>query len=305
MSGFIARNIPDLHGRTALVTGANTGLGYWTAVHLARAGARVLIGSRSTSKGAEALRRLRDETPGSEADVLQLNLSSLAAVEDAAGRLSESEGRLDLLINNAGVMMPPYGTTEDGFELQLGVNHLGHFALTGHLMPLLTEAPAARVVNVSSLSHRNAEIFFDDLHAEQGYSAEARYGQSKLANLLFTFELDRRLREAGSSVRALAAHPGIARTELTRHYPGPVRLLMPLVGLILNSAEQGSWPSLMAATSPDVDGGDYVGPTRFREMSGPAGPAESTATANDETLQRRFWDLSVELTGIDPMAAMA
>ncbi|MDX1450431.1 MAG: oxidoreductase, partial [Acidimicrobiia bacterium] len=156
----------------------------------------------------------------------------------------------------------------------------------------------------SSLSHRDAELFFDDLQAEQDYSAEARYGQSKLANLLFTFELDRRLRAAGSPVRSVAAHPGIARTELTRHYSAPIRLLMPLVGLILNSAEQGSWPTLMAATSPDVDGGDYVGPTRFGEMSGPAGPAASSATANDEDLQRRLWDVSVELTGVDPMAAV-
>jgi NAD(P)-dependent dehydrogenase (short-subunit alcohol dehydrogenase family) len=304
MSGFTAPNIPDQHGRTALVTGANTGLGFWTAVHLAKAGARVLIGSRSAAKGAEALRRLRDESPQSDADVLELDLSSLAAVEEAANRVREREDRLDLLVNNAGVMMPPYGTTADGFELQLGVNHLGHFALTGHLLPLLAAAPAARVVNVSSLAHRDAEIFFDDLQAEQSYSAEARYGQSKLANLLFTFELDRRLRATGSSVRALAAHPGIARTELVRHYPAPVRLLMPLVGLILNSAEQGSWPSLMAATSPNVDGGDYVGPTRFREMSGPAGPAVSTTTANDEALQGRFWDVSVELTGIDPLATL-
>ncbi len=305
MSGFTAYDVPDQQGRTALVTGANTGLGFWTAVHLAKAGARVLIGSRSAAKGADALRSLRDEAPGSEADVLQLDLSSLAAVEDAAGRLRASENQLDLLINNAGVMMPPYGTTADGFELQLGVNHLGHFALTAHLLPLLATAPAARVVSVSSLAHRDAGVFFDDLQAEQSYSADARYGQSKLANLLFTFELDRRLRAAGSSVRALAAHPGIARTELTRHFPGPVRLLAPLIGLILNSAEQGSWPSLMAATSPDVEGGDYVGPTRFREMSGPAGPAASSSTANDQQLQRRFWDLSVELTGIDPLAALA
>jgi NAD(P)-dependent dehydrogenase (short-subunit alcohol dehydrogenase family) len=304
MSGFTARNVPDQHGRTTLVTGANTGLGFWTAVHLAKAGARVLIGSRSADRGAEALDRLRAEAPGSDADVLGLDLSSLAAVEDAAGRLRESEDRLDLLINNAGVMMPPYGTTADGFELQLGVNHLGHFALTAHLLPMLAAAPSARVVSVSSLSHRNAEVYFDDLQAEQHYSADARYGQSKLANLLFTFELDRRLRGAGSPIRAVAAHPGIARTELSRHFSGPVRLLMPVVGLVLNSAEQGSWPSLMAATSPDVDGGDYVGPTHFGEMAGPAGPAKSTATANNENLQRRFWDVSVELTGIDPQAAL-
>ncbi len=302
MPGFTARDVPDQHGRTALVTGANTGLGYWTAVHLARAGARVLIGSRSVAKGTEALRRLRDEAPGSEADVLQLDLSSLDAVEDAAGQLHETEDRLDLLINNAGVMMPPYGTTADGFELQFGVNHLGHFALTGHLLPLLASAPMARVVNVASLAHRDAEILFHDLHAEKSYSSGSRYGQSKLANLLFTFELDRRLRAAGSSVRALAAHPGIARTELTRHFSGPVRLLLPLMGLILNTAKQGSWPSLMAATSPDVDGGDYVGPTRFGEMSGPARLAASSARANDRDLQRRFWDVSVELTGVDPLA---
>ena len=305
MAGFTARDVPDQRGRTALVTGANTGLGFWTAVHLARAGARVLIGSRSADRGAAALRRLQDEAPRSDADVLQLDLSSLAAVEDAAGRLRESEDRLDLLVNNAGVMMPPYGTTADGFELQLGVNHLGHFALTGHLLPLLADTPDARVVTVSSIAHRDAEVFFDDLQAGGGYDAGARYGQSKLANLLFTFELDRRLRAAGSPIRAVAAHPGIARTELGRHFPGPVRLLLPVVGLVLNSAEQGAWPSLMAATSPAVNGGDYVGPSRFREMSGPAGPAASSATANDQDVQRRLWDVSVELTGVEPLAGVA
>jgi NAD(P)-dependent dehydrogenase (short-subunit alcohol dehydrogenase family) len=302
MPGFTARDVPEQHGRTALVTGANTGIGFWTAVHLARAGARVLVGSRSADKGDEALQRLRAAVPEADAEVLPLDLSSLAAVEEAAGRVLASEDRLDLLVNNAGVMMPPYGTTVDGFELQLGVNHLGHFALTGHLLPLLTDAPAARVVTVASVAHRDTRIFFDDLQAEQGYDRQARYGQSKLANLLFTFELDRRLRTAGSPVRALAAHPGIARTELARSFPGPVRLLMPLVGLLLNSAEQGSWPSLMAATSPDVDGGSYVGPTRSRELSGPAGPATSSATANDPDVQRRFWDISIELTGVDPLA---
>lgn len=304
MSGFTARDVPDQHGRTALVTGANTGLGFWTAVHLARAGARVLVGSRSADKGAEALRHLHREAPGSDADVLELDLSSLAAVEDAAGRLREGEDRLDVLVNNAGVMMPPYGTTTDGFELQLGVNHLAHFALTGHLLPLLAEAPAGRVVNVASLAHRGATVDFDDLQAEQGYDAQARYGQSKLANLLFTSELDRRLRASGSRVRALAAHPGIARTELGRYLPGPVRLLTPLVGVLLNSAEQGAWPSLMAATSSEVDGGDHVGPTRLGEMSGPAGPAASSARATDADLQRRFWDVSVELVGVDPLAAL-
>ena len=304
MAGFTAEDIPDQHGRTALVTGANTGLGYWTAVHLARAGARVLIGSRSTDKGAEAVRNVQREAPGSDAEVAHLDLSSLAAVEDAAQRLRQSEERLDLLVNNAGVMMPPYGTTADGFELQFGVNHLGHFALTGHLMPLLAAAPAARVVSVASLAHRGARIFFDDLQARQSYSAGDRYGQSKLANLLFAFAFDRRLRAAGSAVRALAAHPGIARTELARHLAGPVRVLMPVIGLVLNSAEQGSWTSLMAATSPDVDGGAYVGPTRFGERSGPAGPAASSAVANDEGVQRRLWDVSVELTGIDPIAAL-
>jgi NAD(P)-dependent dehydrogenase (short-subunit alcohol dehydrogenase family) len=160
-------------------------------------------------------------------------------------------------------------------------------------------------VTVSSIAHRGAEVFFDDLQAEHGYDASARYGQSKLANLLFTFELDRRLRESGSPVRALAAHPGIARTELARHFPGPVRLLMPVVGLVLNSAEQGAWPSLMAATSPALDGGDYAGPTRFGEMSGPAGPAASSATARDRDLQRRCWGVSVDLTGVEPPVGVA
>jgi NAD(P)-dependent dehydrogenase (short-subunit alcohol dehydrogenase family) len=305
MSGFTAQDVPDQSGRTALVTGANTGLGYWTAVHLARAGARVWIGARSPDKGHAAVAALRSEVDGADVELLQLDLSSLAAVEDAATRLKAQASQLDILINNAGVMMPPKSKTEDGFELQLGVNHLGHFALTAHLMPLLAKAPAARVVTVSSIAHRRGRIDFDDLQADHSYGAEKRYGQSKLANLLFTFELDRRLREQGASISAVAAHPGVAQTELSRHLPAIARVFMPVVGLALNTAEQGSWPSLMAATAPDVSGGDYYGPQRFNELSGPAGPARSVAAANDRDVQRQFWDVSVELTGVDPMAAWA
>ena len=303
-NGFTHDDVPDQRGRTALVTGANTGIGFQVARVLAARGARTLLGCRSVQRGEEAAARIRRDTPGADVAVVELDQASLASVAAAADHVTEREERLDLLVNNAGVMAPPYRTTEDGFELQLGVNHLGTFALTGGLLPMLRDRPGARIVTTSSIAHTGGRLFLEDLDASESYDAEARYRQSKLANLLFALELDRRLRAADAAAISVACHPGIAATDLVRN-PGPVLSLLlpvvrPIVGLVLNTPLQGAWPTLLAATGPDVEGGEYLGPTGRREMSGPAGRAEVAPRARDEELAARLWDVSVELTGVDP-----
>ncbi|WP_420452897.1 oxidoreductase [Ilumatobacter sp.] len=298
-SGFTDHDVPDLTGRTLMVTGANTGLGFAAARVLAERGARVLLGCRSDEKANGAMDAIRRDVPDADLASVPLDLGDLASVEAAAETVAGTES-LDVLVNNAGVMMPPLQFTTDGFESQFGVNHLGTFALTCRLLDALGEQPGSRVVVTSSIAHRGARITFDDLGAEEGYGAQARYGQSKLANLLFTYELDRRLRTSGSSTIAVACHPGIATTELTRHLPKVVQLAMPLARPFLNSAEQGAWPTLMAATSSSIDGGDYLGPSRFGETSGPAEHVTSTSASHDHDLAHRLWDVSVEMTGVDP-----
>jgi NAD(P)-dependent dehydrogenase (short-subunit alcohol dehydrogenase family) len=298
-NGFTDSDVPDLTGRTMLVTGANTGLGYETAKVLAARGARVLLGCRSEAKANEAMRSIAEHAPGADLAFVQLDQADLASVAEAAATVA-AEDRLDVLVNNAGIMMPPLEFTVDGFESQFGVNHLGTFALTAHLLPKLAEQPASRVVVTSSIAHTGGSIHFDDLGAEQSYKTQARYGQSKLANLLFMYELDRRLRAAGSSTISVGCHPGIADTELGRHLPSIVQFVAPLMRPLFNSAAQGAWPTLMAATSPDVEGGDYIGPAKRRETAGPATKVTSTSTSRDPEIAKRLWDVSVEMTGVDP-----
>ncbi|NNE72828.1 MAG: SDR family NAD(P)-dependent oxidoreductase [Acidimicrobiales bacterium] len=298
-ASFTDRDVPDQSGRTALVTGANTGLGYETAKVLAARGARVLLACRTETKALEAMARIEAEVPNADLVFVPLDLGDLSSVR-ALVPLVEKEDRLDLLINNAGIMMPPYGVTVDGFETQFGVNHLGHFALTGLLLPLLDAGSNGRVVTVSSLAHTGGRIFWDDLQAEQKYGATARYGQSKLANLLFMRELDRRLRAADSSTISVGCHPGIADTELSRYFPKPLMLFAPLTRGFFNTAAQGAWPTLMAATAPDVEGGQYFGPSKRRQTAGPARRVGSSARSKDRDLARRLWDVSIELTGVDP-----
>ncbi len=303
MSGFTADDVTDQSGKTFLVTGANTGLGFEAAKVLAARGGRVLLGCRSEDKATAAMDKIASSVPGADLRFIPLDQGDLASVEAAAGLVQE-EDRLDVLVNNAGIMMPPLQYTTDGFESQFGVNHLGTFALTSHLLPMLAATGAehgqSRVVMTSSIAHKPGKIDFDDLEAHQRYDPQTRYQQSKLANLLFMYELDRRLRAADSPTIAVACHPGIAATELARHLPKMVALAMPLVKLVLNSASQGAWPTLMAATSADIDGGDYTGPSRFGETSGPAQKASSTDRARDPELAARLWDVSTELTGVDP-----
>ncbi len=296
---FTEADIPDQSGKCFIVTGANTGIGFEVARALAGKGARVLIGCRDTAKAAEAIGRIGKH------DVvhLPLDLADLASVRSAAERAAD-EKRLDGLINNAGVMFPPLTRTAQGFELQWGVNHLGHFALTSLLLPKLAETRGSRVVITASLAHKRGNIQWQDLNAETGYNRTARYSDSKLANMLHFAELDRRLRAAGSPVTALGCHPGVAATELMRH-AGPFRVFTPLFGLFLNTAAQGAWPALQAACDPAAKGGSYFGPTGMGEMKGPSGLAQASAAAREPALARRLWDVSVQMTGVDPGLAPA
>jgi len=310
---WTAEQIPDQGGRTVLVTGANSGLGFHTALQLARHGACVLMSARDSARGEQALAKLRAAEPDAEVELLPLDLADLSSVRAAAAGVATRCERLDLLVNNAGVMAIPYRQTLDGFELQLGTNHLGHFALTGLLLPLLQAAPAGRVVTVSSGAHRMVGgINFDDLQGTRGYQKWNAYGQSKLANLLFAAELDRRARASGSSLISVAAHPGYAATNL--QHVGPQmdgsRLRTALMALanrtVAQSDAAGALPSLYAATMPDVVGGEYFGPDRFREMRGHPVRVGRSAAAQDAPAAARLWAVSEELTGVAyPLSAAA
>lgn len=288
-------DIPDQAGRTVVVTGANTGLGFESARALAERGAAVVLACRDLGKATDAAARIGR----GPVTTLRLDLASLDSVREAARELRSRHGRLDLLINNAGLMMPPYGRTADGFELQFGTNHLGHFALTGLVLDLLLAAPGSRIVTVSSMGHRMGVIDFEDLQFERGYSRMASYGRSKLANLLFTYELQRRLEEAGAGTIAVAAHPGTSRTELGRHQTGAIGLLArPIEHLVGQDALMGSLPTLRAAVDPSVQGGEYYGPGGLFEMHGYPKRVQSNARSHDAAVQRRLWHESERLTGV-------
>ncbi len=298
MSGFTEAAVPDQSGCTMIVTGSNTGIGFEIARVLAQRGARVLLACRSREKAEAAMARIGAVAPGADMAFLPLDQGDLASVR-AAAEIAAKEARLDALINNAGVMMPPLTRTAQGFEQQFGVNHLGTFALTGLLLPKLAETRGSRVVITSSIAHKTGRIQFDNLDASKRYSRGDFYSQSKLANLLHMTELDRRLRAAGSPVAALGCHPGVAASELTRHFPLS-NLLGSAMGLLLNTAAQGAWPALQAATDPDAESGDYYGSQQWREMQGTSGKASRASQGCDLAVARRLWDVSVELTGIDP-----
>jgi NAD(P)-dependent dehydrogenase (short-subunit alcohol dehydrogenase family) len=297
MTKWTTADIPDQTGRTAVITGANTGLGFETAAALAAKGAHVVLAVRNIEKGKAAADLITRAAAGASVAVQELDLTSLESIRAAADQLRASHESIDLLINNAGVMFTPKSTTKDGFELQFGTNHLGHFALTSLLLDRVLAAPGSRVVTVSSQGHRFVRgIRFDDLQWENGYSRVGAYGQAKLANLLFTYELQRRLQ--GTNTIAVAAHPGGSRTELTRNLPPLVAAVTRLAEPLFQSAEMGALPTLRAATDPGVLGGQYFGPDGFGEQRGYPKVVASSEASHDTDAQRRLWAASEELTSV-------
>ena len=288
-------DIPDMSGKVAVVTGANSGIGYETARALAHKGADVVMACRNLQKANAAAEQIRQDNPAGKVEVMQLDLADLDSVRQFAADFKERHDRLDLLVNNAGIMTPPYGKTAQGFETQFGVNHLGHFALTGLLIDQIVQTPGSRVVTVSSMMHRAGNIDFDDLHCdEKEYQAATAYGQSKLANLLFTNELQRKLEAAGSETLSVAAHPGWTETNLQQHN-GPIRFFN---RFIAQDGPMGALPTLHAATGTDVAGGDYYGPRGFMEMRGYPKKVSSSGRSQDQAAAEQLWQVSEELTGV-------
>lgn len=295
---WTADDVGDQSGRLAVITGANTGLGLETARQLAMHGAEVVLAVRNLDKGRTAAEDIEASAPGSSVGLVQLDLGSLDSVRSAAAEIGERWPRIDLLINNAGVMYTDRGRTADGFETQIGTNHLGHFALDGLLLERMLDVDGSRVVSVASLAHRVlSTIDIDDLHSAHGYNRVAAYGRSKLANLLFIYDLQRRLAAADAATIAVAAHPGVSATELMRNMPGG-RQLTPLAAPFAQSAEAGALPTLRAATDPAVTGGEYFGPDGFMELRGSPVLVESNSRSHDRELQDALWKLSEQETGV-------
>ncbi len=293
-SKWTTKQIPNQSGRVAIVTGANSGLGFETSRALAARGAEVVMACRNLSKGEEAIAKISAESPDATLVLMQLDLSSLDSVATFAEAFRAKYARLDLLINNAGVMAIPYAETAEGFEMQFGVNHLGHFALTGRLIDLLLATPDSRIVSVSSNFHRFGSMNFDDLNSQQGYSRWQAYGQSKLANLLFTYELQRRLSQLDTNTIAVAGHPGYSATNLS----GDGKLVGLLTALVAQSAEMGALPQLYAATAPDVVGGEYFGPDGFMSQRGYPERTKGKDEAYDPVSAERLWTVSETMTGV-------
>jgi NAD(P)-dependent dehydrogenase (short-subunit alcohol dehydrogenase family) len=292
--------IPDQSGRVAVITGANSGIGFKAARHLAAKGATVIMACRNLEKARAARARLPADA---NVRIVELDLGSQASVKKAAEEILAEYPRLDLLLNNAGIMWLEEGRTEDGFERQFGINHLGHFTLTALLLPALRDVAGSRIVTVSSIAHRAGRIHFDNIHLDGQYGRQRAYAQAKLANLMFAVELDRRLQRAGAQTRSLACHPGIASTNLAgpgiaEETPlGIGRVVRWLWPLMTQSAEKGAWPTLYAATAPQAEGGHYYGPARLKEAIGPPREARPRRYAMDPEKGQRLWALSESLTG--------
>jgi NAD(P)-dependent dehydrogenase (short-subunit alcohol dehydrogenase family) len=294
MAKWTAADIPDQTGRVAVITGANTGLGFESASALAAKGAHVVLAVRNLDKAKDAAALMTKGNPGADVTLQKLDLTSLDSIRAATDQLRLDHDRIDLLINNAGVMVTPKATTKDGFELQFGTNHLGHFAFTGLLLDRLLPVTGSRVVTVSSMGHRIGRIRFDDLQSDHSYNRVRAYAQSKLANLLFTYELQLRLK--GTNTIAVAAHPGSSKSELTRNVPRLVQVAVR--PLELQGADMGALPTLRAATDPTVLGGQYYGPGGFAGMRGYPKMVASGGRSHDLTAQKRLWAVSEELTGV-------
>lgn len=287
--------MPLQAGRVAIVTGANNGLGYETALGLAKKGVEVILACRNLQKAEEAKAKIVHEYPKAKLKSLAIDLSSLREVGEFATQFQRQYQKLDLLINNAGIMMSPYKVTEDGFENQLATNYIGHFALTGLLLPVLTGTPGSRIVTLSSLSYKWAEIQFDDFHAQKGYSRRKAYGQSKRACLMFAFELQRRLSTAGYDTLSVAAHPGLSKTNLDQYFPSLIR---PLGSLFLQPAQKGALPVLYAALSKDIEGGEFIGPDGFQQMRGYPTEVEADEYSKNNEVAERLWKASEAMTNV-------
>lgn len=294
MAGFTAADVGDQTGRRFVVTGSNTGLGFEAARILAARGGQVTLACRDRAKAEAAMMRIKAETPAADLAFVALDLADLDAVKASAATILAGP-KIDVLINNAGVMFPPRSLTRQGYELQFGVNHLGNFALTGLIHTHVTD----RIVITASLAHKTGRMDYADLAAERGYSKWGRYSMSKLANLVHMVELDRRLRAAGRKTLAVACHPGVAATELSRHVPF-ADMFRPIAGLLMNDAAAGAWPTLQAAVGANVQGGAYYGPQGLGEMRGGSGPASMTRGARDRVAAAELWTRSIALTGVDP-----
>ena len=304
MADWTASNIPDQSGRTAIVTGANSGIGFEAAKELARHGAKVILACRSEERAEDAIARIRAEVPEADLTFMELDLASLQSVRAFAEAFKGRFDQLDLLINNAGIMAIPRRETKDGFEMQLGVNHLSHFALTGLLLDRLTETEGARIVNVSSMAHKMGNVRFDDLQRERRYNKWEAYGQSKLANLVFTYELERRLREADKALVVAACHPGWSSTNLQEAGPkmegASLKLKLSSLGnkLLAQSAEMGALPTLYAATAEGVRSGDYIGPDGAMEWRGYPQKVRSNAASQSVDDGKKLWQVSERLPDV-------
>jgi NAD(P)-dependent dehydrogenase (short-subunit alcohol dehydrogenase family) len=305
MTKWTSADMPDLNGRRAIVTGANSGIGFETALELARHGAQVVMTARDEGRGNDAVWRVREKVPDAQVELGMLDLADLDSVRAFARQQLAEAPRLDVLVNNAGVMgIPGRRESVQGYELQFATNHLGHFALTGLLLPTMLDVRGSRVVTVSSAVHRRGAIHFDDLQLERGYAPYVAYGQSKLANALFTLELDRRLRAAGADTISVGAHPGLTLTNL--QFAGPrmdgttfgVRAMEQGIRVAGQRAPEGALPTLYAATAPDVEGGEYFGPSSLAETRGAPKRVGYSAAAHDEDVARRLWEVSEEETGV-------
>jgi NAD(P)-dependent dehydrogenase (short-subunit alcohol dehydrogenase family) len=295
MYNWNIEDAPSQPGKVAIVTGANSGIGYQTTLGLVKKDFVVIMACRNIQKAEEAKAKTLRLHPKAKIKSMKLDLSSLADIRKFVDEFKTQFKRLDLLINNAGIMMSPYKVSEDGFENQLATNYIGHFALTGLLIPLLNSTSDSRIVTLSSLSFKRAKIKFEDLHAKKGYSRRTAYGQSKRACLMFAFELQRRLSLANYKTLSLAAHPGLSKTNLDRFFPSLIR---PLGSLFLQSAQMGALPVLYAALSKDVKGGEFIGPDGFQQLRGYPTKVEADEYSNDKEVAQHLWEVSQEMTKV-------
>lgn len=292
---FKIEEAPSQKGKIAIVTGANIGLGFETAIGLAKKDAKVIMACRNMEKAENAKKEILNKVQGADLEVMHLDLNSKKSIANFASSYNQKYSSLDVLINNAGIMIPPFAKTEDGFESQFGVNYLGHFYLTALLFEALKKSESARVVSLSSMAHKGAKIDFDNLNAEIKYSKFGAYGQSKLACLMFAYELQRKLNNTDQKVISLAAHPGGSETNLVQHVPKWLMLFAPLMRLAMHSPESAARPTLLAAISEHAEPGGYYGPTGFREVKGDPGKVDSNEISKDLDVSKKLWEVSEQL----------